>query len=65
MKPCLTILVLAGVLMLLASIAVALLFSIGVGRSSWILAAILVLDSLALFLIGACVLLRRNHRNCA
>lgn len=63
MRPLLTILALAGVLVMLAAIAVALIFSIEAGRPSWILAGVLAADSLALFLFGAAMLWRHYHRN--
>lgn len=65
MKSLLTILLLACVLAILAATAVALLFSIQTGHPAWILAGVLILDSVALFMIGACILLRRTHRDCA
>jgi hypothetical protein len=48
----LMILCTSAALGLVGAVAIALLFSIDVGRPSWILAAIICIDSLALLVIG-------------
>lgn len=63
MRHFLIILALAAVLALIAVIAVAMLFSINAGRPAWILSSILVLDSVGILVIGACIIHnQRRHR---
>lgn len=53
MKALMTFLALGGALVLLASIAIGLMISIGNGRMSWLLMGVFVFDSLALLLLAA------------
>ena len=63
MKPMVTILVLAAVMILMATLAIGAMVSIGSGRPSWLLIGVFVLDSLALLLFAGHSVLKRQSGN--
>ncbi len=63
MRPTLVFAGLATALVLLATVAIALMISIAGERISWILVAVFALDSAVLVLLGARAILARRNRH--
>lgn len=61
MRPFVSFLVLGGVMLVLAAVAIGAMISIGNGRPSWLLIGVFAIDSAALLLVAGHLTLRRRN----